>query len=50
MYQQKYLKYKKKYSELKKLQIGGGFYEEEEWFKKHLIFYLKRAIKMAKLF
>jgi len=34
MYQQKYLKYKKKYSELKKLQIGGGFYEEEEWFKK----------------
>jgi hypothetical protein len=33
MYQQKYLKYKKKYSELK-LQIGGGFYEEEEWFKK----------------
>jgi len=34
MYKQKYLKYKKKYSELKKLQIGGGFYEEEEWFKK----------------
>ena len=34
MYKQKYLKYKEKFLELKKLHIGGGFYEEEEWFKK----------------